>query len=72
MTRIAEGYLARPYQGVKGGRDAALLDIAQDHALHLLHNTVQITSQTLIFGPPTPARPGFQNQAIASAAGPIC
>lgn len=39
MTRITEGHLARHYQGVKGGRDAALLDIAQDHALHLLHNT---------------------------------
>jgi len=24
---------------MKGGRDAALPDIAQDHALHLLHNT---------------------------------
>jgi predicted nucleotidyltransferase component of viral defense system len=39
MTRITEGHLARHYQGVRGGRDAALLDIAQDHALHLLHNT---------------------------------
>lgn len=38
MTRITEGHLARHYQGVKGGRDAALLDIAQDHALRLLHN----------------------------------
>lgn len=38
MTRITEGYLARHYQGVRGGRDAALLDIAQDHALRLLHN----------------------------------
>lgn len=37
MTRITEGHLARHYQGVKGGRDAALLDIAQDHALHLIH-----------------------------------
>ena len=37
MSRITEGHLARHYQGVKGGRDAALLDIAQDHALHLLH-----------------------------------
>ena len=33
MTRITEGHLVRHYQGVKGGRDAALLDIAQDHAL---------------------------------------
>ncbi|WP_019874482.1 nucleotidyl transferase AbiEii/AbiGii toxin family protein [Sporichthya polymorpha] len=37
MTRVTEGHLVRHYQGVKGGRDAALLDIAQDHALHLLH-----------------------------------
>lgn len=37
MTRVTEGYLARHYQGVRGGRDAAILDIAQDHALHLLH-----------------------------------
>ncbi len=37
MSRVTEGYLARHYQGVKGGRDAALLDIAQDHALHVLH-----------------------------------
>ncbi|WP_454561379.1 nucleotidyl transferase AbiEii/AbiGii toxin family protein [Mycobacterium haemophilum] len=38
MTRITEGHLTRHYQGVRGGRDAALLDIAQDHALHLLHH----------------------------------
>jgi uncharacterized protein len=38
MTRVTEGHLARHYQGMKGGRDAALLDIGQDHALHLLHN----------------------------------
>lgn len=38
MTGITEGHLARHYQGVRGGRDAALLDIAQDHALHLLHD----------------------------------
>lgn len=37
MTRVTEGHLVRHYQGLKGGRDAALLDIAQDHALHLLH-----------------------------------
>jgi predicted nucleotidyltransferase component of viral defense system len=37
MTRITEGHPVRHYQGVKGGRDAALLDIAQDHTLHLLH-----------------------------------
>lgn len=37
MTRVTEGHLVRHYQGVKGGRDAALLDIAQDHALHQLH-----------------------------------
>ena len=39
MTRITEGHLARHYQGVKGGRDAALLDIAQDHALRVLHDS---------------------------------
>lgn len=39
MTRVTEGYLARHYQGVRGGRDAAMLDIAQDHALYLLHRT---------------------------------
>lgn len=35
--RITEGYLSRHYQGRSGGRDPALLDIAQDHALVLLH-----------------------------------
>jgi predicted nucleotidyltransferase component of viral defense system len=39
MTRITEGHLARHYQGLNGGRDAALLDIAQDHALRVLHNS---------------------------------
>lgn len=34
---MTEGHLARHYQGVRGGRDAALLDIAQDHVLYLLH-----------------------------------
>ena len=38
MSRITEGYLTRHYQGVRGARDAALLDIAQDHALYHLHN----------------------------------
>ncbi|MCL2466445.1 MAG: nucleotidyl transferase AbiEii/AbiGii toxin family protein [Micrococcales bacterium] len=33
---ITEGHLVRHYQGARGARDAALLDIAQDHALHLL------------------------------------
>lgn len=37
MHRLTEGYLARHYQGVKGGRDAALLDVAQDFALYHLH-----------------------------------
>lgn len=37
MTRITEGHLVRHYRGVKGARDAALLDIAQDHALFHLH-----------------------------------
>ena len=35
--RITEGHLARHYQGRRGGRGPALLDIAQDHALALLH-----------------------------------
>lgn len=35
--RLTDGHVARHYQGVKGGRDAALLDIAQDFALHHLH-----------------------------------
>lgn len=35
---ITEGYLARHYQGRKGGRDPALLDIAQDYALKVLHD----------------------------------
>lgn len=39
MTRLTEGHLARHYQGLRGGRDAALLDIAQDHALHVLHTS---------------------------------
>lgn len=37
MSRITEGHLVRHYQGAKGGRDAALLDMAQDHALWHLH-----------------------------------
>ncbi len=35
--RITEGYLSRHYQGRSGGRDPALLDIAQDYALVVLH-----------------------------------
>lgn len=35
-VRITEGYLSQHYQGRSGGRDPALLDIAQDHALALL------------------------------------
>ncbi|MDR1077419.1 MAG: nucleotidyl transferase AbiEii/AbiGii toxin family protein [Propionibacteriaceae bacterium] len=38
MTGVTEAFLARHYQGVRGGRDAALLDIAQDHALFHLHS----------------------------------
>lgn len=34
---ITEGHLARHYQGRSGGRDPALLDVAQDYALKLLH-----------------------------------
>lgn len=33
---ITEGYLARHYQGRRGGRDPALLDVAQDYALKIL------------------------------------
>ncbi|MDD4866601.1 MAG: nucleotidyl transferase AbiEii/AbiGii toxin family protein [Mycobacterium sp.] len=48
MTRITEGHLARHYQGARGGRNAALLDIAQDHALHLLHNA-RLFARRLVF-----------------------
>jgi predicted nucleotidyltransferase component of viral defense system len=48
MTRVTEGHLVRHYQGAKGGRDAALLDIAQDHALHLLHEA-ELFEQGLVF-----------------------
>lgn len=34
---LTVGYLTRHYQGRSGGRDPALLDIAQDHALIALH-----------------------------------
>jgi len=33
--RLTEGHVVRHYRGVKGGRDAALLDVAQDFALDL-------------------------------------
>lgn len=33
---ITEGYLVRHYQGRRGGRAPAIIDIAQDHLLHLL------------------------------------
>ncbi len=33
---ITEGHLSRHYQGRKGGRTPALIDIAQDHALALI------------------------------------
>ncbi|MFV1991457.1 MAG: nucleotidyl transferase AbiEii/AbiGii toxin family protein [Acidimicrobiales bacterium] len=33
---ITEGHLGRHYQGRKGGRSPALIDIAQDHALALI------------------------------------
>lgn len=48
MTRITEGHLVRHYQGVKGGRDAALLDIAQDHALFHL-NELGLFRKGLVF-----------------------
>lgn len=35
--RITEGHLSRHYQGRSGGRDPALLDIAQDYALVALN-----------------------------------
>jgi uncharacterized protein len=35
---INEGHLVRHFQGVAGARDAALLDIAQDHLLAYLHD----------------------------------
>lgn len=34
---ITEGLLLRHYQGHQAFRDGALIDVAQDHALHLLH-----------------------------------
>lgn len=48
MSRITEGHLVRHYQGAKGGRDAALLDIAQDHALHRLYQ-LGLFEQGLVF-----------------------
>ncbi|MCL2803075.1 MAG: nucleotidyl transferase AbiEii/AbiGii toxin family protein [Micrococcales bacterium] len=48
MTGITEGYLARHYQGIRGARDAALLDIAQDHALYHLHH-VGLFDRGLVF-----------------------
>ncbi len=33
---ITEGYLARHYKGRPGGRDFALLDVAQDYALKFI------------------------------------
>jgi predicted nucleotidyltransferase component of viral defense system len=36
---ITEGYLARHYQGRRGGRDPALLDVAQDYALKAISDT---------------------------------
>lgn len=46
--RLTEGHLVRHYQGVKGGRDAALLDIAQDFALHNLHE-LGLFERNLVF-----------------------
>jgi len=48
MTGITEGYLVRHYQGIRGARDAALLDIAQDHALFHLHR-MGLFDQGLVF-----------------------
>lgn len=65
MTGITEGHLARHYQGVKGGRDAALLDIAQDHALHLLHRA-GLFDRGLVFKGGTALRkfPGRQRGSL--------
>ena len=46
--RLTEGYLTRHYQGAKGGRDAALLDIAEDFALYYLHER-GLFGQGLVF-----------------------
>ena len=48
MTRITEGYLVRHCQGMQSARDAALLDIAQDHVLFHLHN-LGLFDQGLVF-----------------------
>lgn len=48
MSRLTEGHLVRHYQGAKGGRDAALLDIAQDHALFRL-NELGLFDRGLVF-----------------------
>ena len=51
MSRMTEGHLVRHYQGAKGakgGRDAALLDIAQDHVLHRLYQ-LGLFEQGLVF-----------------------
>ncbi|MDR0365767.1 MAG: nucleotidyl transferase AbiEii/AbiGii toxin family protein [Bifidobacteriaceae bacterium] len=48
MSRITEGHLARHYQGVRNARDAALLDIAQDHALYHL-SRVGLFDRGLVF-----------------------
>ncbi|MDP4014565.1 MAG: nucleotidyl transferase AbiEii/AbiGii toxin family protein [Candidatus Nanopelagicales bacterium] len=48
MSRLTEGHLVRHYRGARGGRDAALLDIAQDHGLHLLHEA-GLFQQGLVF-----------------------
>lgn len=46
--RITEGHLARHYQGRRGGRGPALLDIAQDHAIAHLH-AVGVFEAGLVF-----------------------
>lgn len=46
--RLTEGHLARHYQGRKGGRGPALLDIAQDHALAHLHS-IGVFGNGLVF-----------------------
>jgi len=53
--KLTDGHVARHYQGVKGGRDAALLDIAQDFALHHLHEQ-GLFERSLVFKGGTASR----------------
>lgn len=48
--RVTEGHLARHYQGRRGGRGPALLDIAQDHAVAHLHELGLFTAGLVFKG----------------------